>query len=165
MQKENITTESGLVLLVEKEIRDSIAEVTIRANADTTVVLHWGVRKRGNALWQVPPEASWPEGSRAFDSKAVQTPFLNRGDQPLVVIRFDTSTGLRSLDFVLFFPQDNRWDNNRGKNYRIDIPVTAPTGNETYLGSRELLNIAEEIIEREMGKNSWTLMHRFNLCY
>lgn len=165
MQKETITTESGVVLLVEKEIRDSVAEVTIRADADTTAVLHWGVRNRGNTSWQVPPEASWPEGSRAFDSKAIRTPFLKEGDQPLIRIRLDSSSGLSSMDFVLFFPQDNRWDNNRGKNYRIDIPAIRPSTDETALGNTELLEVAEEIIEHEMSKNSWTLMHRFNLCY
>jgi len=165
MQKEKITTESGLVLLVEKENMDSIAEVTIRVDADTAALLHWGVRKRGNTSWQAPPETSWPQGSRAFDSKAVRTPFLKEGDHPLIRIQLDSSAGIRSVDFVLFFPQDNRWDNNRGKNYRIDIPLTAPMGDEAALGSREVLNIGEEIIEHEMGKNSWTLMHRFNLCY
>lgn len=165
MQKEKITTESGLVLLVEEEIRDSVAEVTIRADFDTEALLHWGLRNKRDASWQVPPEASWPEGSRAFDSKAIRTPFLKKEDQSLITIRLDSTSGLRSIDFVLFFPKDNRWDNNRGKNYRIDLPAASPAADEAALGGGELFNVAEEIIGHEMGKNSWTLMHRFNLCY
>lgn len=165
MQKDKITTESGLVLLVEKEIGDSITEISIRADADTGALLHWGVRKRGNASWQVPPKQSWPEGSRAFDSKAIRTPFLKKDGHALIKIILDSPSGLSSVDFVLFFPGDNRWDNNRGKNYRIDIPVIAQTAGDAALGGGELLPIAEEIIEHETGRNSWTLMHRFNLCY
>ncbi len=33
------------------------------------------------------------------------------------------------------------------------------------LGGAGLDSLAEEIIEKEMGRNSWTLMHRFNLCF
>jgi alpha-glucan,water dikinase len=165
MQKEKITTESGLALLIEKETQDSIAEVIIRADVDTKALLHWGVRRRENASWQVPPEESWPDGSRTVDSKAIQTPFLKKDDHCLIKIRLDSSSGLRSVDFVLFFPEDNRWDNNRGKNYRIDIPVTMRMEDDAALGSSELLNIAEDIIGHETGRNSWTLMHRFNLCY
>ena len=165
MQKEIITTESGLVLLVEKELGDGVAEIAISADGGATALLHWGVRGRRDASWRVPPEQSWPEGSRSFDSKAIRTPFLKKGDQSLIRIRLDNSLGLRSVDFVLFFPQDNRWDNNRGKNYRIDLPAVSPAADEAAIGGRELMNVAEEIIGHEMGKNSWTLMHRFNLCY
>ncbi len=165
MHKEEITTESGLVLHVEKEMLDSAAEVTIRAEAGAPILLHWGVRRRRDASWQAPPEQSWPEGSRAFDSRAVQTPFLKEGDHAVVRIALDSSLGLRSLDFVIFFPENNRWDNNHGRNYRIDIPLSEDAADSAALGSNELLNVAGEIIEHEVGHNSWTLMHRFNLCY
>ncbi len=165
MHKEEIITESGLVLLVEKNIRDSVAAITISADAGTQGLLHWGVRKRGDASWQLPPEQSWPEGSRAFDSKAVQTPFLKEGDHSVISIALDSSLGLRSLDFVIFYPENSRWDNNRGRNYRIEIPLPQRTADSSAFGSNELMNIAEEIIDHEVGHNSWTLMHRFNLCY
>lgn len=165
MQKEKITTEGGLVLSVEKEAHGSIAEIAIRADGETGAFLHWGVRIRGSAAWQLPPEQSRPEGSRVFDSKAIQTPFLKDGGNTFIKIRIDNSKDLSSVDFVLFFPEQNRWDNNRGKNYRISIPAAAQTPDDATLGSGDLVNIAQEIIEHEMGHNSWTLMHRFNLCY
>jgi alpha-glucan,water dikinase len=67
------------------------------------------------------------------------------------------------LDFVLFYPDEGRWDNNHGRNYRIEMPgrkrpPTPPWGDEHEA-------MAAEIIEKETGRNSWTLMHRFDLCH
>ena len=164
MEKETITTDSGVVLSVEKKADDVSAELDIVSNRAVACLLHWGLRRRGDPSWQAPPPDSWPEGSRAFDEKAIQSPFLRQDGQGRITIRLGKSPDFRSIDFVLFFPEENRWDNNRGKNYRIEIPgKTSPY--EPALGDRTVAEIAEEIIEHETSRNSWTLMHRFNLCY
>jgi alpha-glucan,water dikinase len=164
MEKETITTESGVVLSVEKQADDAGAELDIRSNLAVECFLHWGLRRRGDPSWQAPPPDSWPEGSRAFDERAIRSPFLRQDGQGRITIRFGKSPDFRAIDFVLFFPAENRWDNNKGKNYRIEIPGQ-PSPYESTLGNRAVAEIAEEIIEHETSRNSWTLMHRFNLCY
>ena len=39
-----------------------------------------------------------------------------------IVFKIDLSLKFLLLEFVLFFPEENRWDNNRGRNYRIELP-------------------------------------------
>ena len=79
-----------------------------------------------------------------------------------MVIHLPAPTAYRSVDFVLFFPGEKRWDNNGGKNYRVGLdgadPLPAP---ETSGPSTPL---AEDIIRSE-AHGSWTLMHRFNRCF
>lgn len=163
---EKIITESGVVLPVKENIMEDTAVVTIQIENHKECLLHWGVRRNIRTPWQVPPPSIWPEGSRAFDHVAVQTPFIKQNGQRQITIRLDRSLDFALIDFVLFFPEEGRWDNNHGRNYRIEIP-----GRErlilkkTSLGDPELVGIASEIIEKEMSRNSWTLMHRFNLCY
>ncbi len=163
MGTEKITSESGIELLIEKGLHEDVVEVLIRTDEGRGSLLHWGLRQRPYGAWQVPPQAVWPEGSRAFDHSAVQTPFIRRDGKDEISFRLDLSFGFRFMDFVLFFPGENRWDNNRGNNYRIEIPAQAASG--PSLDDRLLEGIANEIIDKEVGRGSWTLMHRFDLCY
>ncbi|HYA26809.1 MAG TPA: hypothetical protein VEE82_02300, partial [Thermodesulfovibrionales bacterium] len=162
---EKIVTESGIVLSVEKNITDNAVEVTLRTEDWKNSILHWGVRQQRYSPWQIPPEGIWPEGSRAFDHAAVQTPFLRQDGEGIITFRLPPSVDFRLIDFVIFFPDDGRWDNNRGRNYRIEFPETVTTAPSQALQDKEYGTFADEIIEKEMSRNSWTLMHRFNLCY
>ncbi|MEW6001240.1 MAG: PEP/pyruvate-binding domain-containing protein [Nitrospirota bacterium] len=121
---EKITTKNGILLHVKKSILDATVEVAIEMEKYRRCFLHWGLRRRANAPWQIPSVSIWPEGSRAYDHSALQTPFLEKNGSGQVVIRLDKSMDFSLIDFVLFFPEENRWDNNRGKNYRIEIPRT-----------------------------------------
>lgn len=163
-QKEKIIIESGLQLLVEKNISDDTVEVIIRMEAKKGCLLHWGLRRNARSPWQIPPRQTWPEGSRAYDHAALQTPFEAQDGRDVIVIKLAGSLDYSLIDFVLFFPEEGRWDNNRGRNYRILIPGHEGP-RDISLGEPELDSLAERIIENEMSGNSWTLMHRFNLCY
>ncbi|MCL5024585.1 MAG: hypothetical protein M1497_14720 [Nitrospirae bacterium] len=162
METETIVSESGISLLIEKQRTADAVEVAIRIGEAGKCLLHWGVRRERRGPWLMPPESFWPGGSHGFDHAAVRTPFVKQDGHGEILIRFDGSAGFSSIDFVLFFPDEGRWDNNHGKNYRIEIP-----GREAQAlpGSPALARVAEAIIEQEMGRNSWTLMHRINLCY
>jgi len=157
-----IPTRSGLDLQVETAWTEDQIEVTFLAPVARPCVLHWGVRSPERDGWKAPPASLWPPGTVAFGAEAVQTSFDRQNGAARVVIRFAAPTPYRSLDFVLFFPQEKRWDNNGGQNYRVELEAspTAP-GLET-LGT--LASLAEEILRAETH-NSWTLMHRFNRCY
>jgi alpha-glucan,water dikinase len=160
-----ITTESGIEIKVEKRVLDDKVEVALRIEEGKDCLVHWGLRRNSRAPWQVPPGTSWPEGSRAFDQSAVQTPFMGRNGNGEILIKLDLSAGFGLLEFVLFFPKEGRWDNNRGRNYRIVIPQAREESSATFFDDPEMDRLAGEIIEKEMSRNSWTLMHRFDLCY
>src|SRR5208282_3030212 len=163
-QKEKITVESGRELHVEKNISDDTVEVIILMEEKKGCLLHWGLRRNAHTPWQVPPQQMWPEGTRAYNHAALQTPFLIQNGHGLIVIKLSRSMDYSLLDFVLFFPEEGLWDNNRGRNYRILIP-RLERQREASLGDPESDDLADEIIKNEMSGNSWTLMHRFNLCY
>ncbi len=165
MDAEKITSESGIGLLIEKVLHDNVVELLIRTDESRGSLLHWGLRQRPYGAWQVPPQAAWPEGSRAFDHSAVQTPFMRRDGKDEISFRLDPSAGFRFMDFALFFPGENRWDNNRGNNYRIELPSPAQASSGPSLDDRLPEGLADEIIDKEVSRSSWTLMHRFNLCY
>ncbi|MEW6569656.1 MAG: PEP/pyruvate-binding domain-containing protein [Nitrospirota bacterium] len=161
---ERIDTKSGIVLKIEKRsLRDKV-EILITARDHRKCLLHWGVRKNRFASWQMPPGEIWPEGSRSFDNAAVQTPFVPKNGEAHINLKIDRIMDIGLIDFVLFFPEEGTWDNNNGRNYRIRLPGLEPT-TVTPFEFKGLQDIAEEIIDREMSRNSWTLMHRFNLCY
>jgi alpha-glucan,water dikinase len=164
---ERIATESGIALTVEKKISDDTVELAIRMDDGRKCLLHWAILPDYFASWQLPPKAIWPEGSAQFDSKAIQSPFVTTDGGSRVSIKIDTSITFPVISFVLFFPEEGRWDNNRGKNYRIEMPgyerPAPPAVEKTSRGT--LAELSGEIIEKEMSRNSWTLMHRFNLCY
>jgi alpha-glucan,water dikinase len=164
---EKIETDSGIALIVEKRITGDAVELSIRMVDGRKCVLHWGILPDYYASWQLPPKSIWPEGSAQFDAIAIQSPFVTTDGGSKVSIKIDTSITFPVISFVLFFPGEGRWDNNRGRNYRIEMPgyerPAPPAVEKTSRGA--LAELSREIIEKEMSRNSWTLMHRFNLCY
>ncbi len=171
-QTDTIILQNSTTLLIERRVSDGSAEVVISGDFASPCLLHWGVIRDSRGPWQAPPDAFRPEGSTPVGETAVQTPFRRQDGRGMVAIRLNPAD-FPVIEFVLFFPEENRWDNNRGKNYRIDLgtrsALPGAVGNLAemgwILGDPLLPAIAVEIIEKETGKHSWTLMHRFNLCY
>jgi alpha-glucan,water dikinase len=149
---DKIITKSGVVLVVEKRIiMDDGVEVCLRMESDEKCVLHWGLPHHPEAPWRMPPQSVWPEGSRAFDQVAVQTPFVGRNGPTQIIFRLDRALDFPFIDFVLFFPEEGRWDNNRGQNYRIEIPRPhGPTLSLTETLKKEIKqeNISHEHVYR-----------------
>ncbi|MGE5238076.1 MAG: phosphohistidine-like domain-containing protein [Chloroflexota bacterium] len=163
---EKISTQSGTVLYVGKSLLDGAVEVSIGMAEPRHCILHWGLRNYVSPQWEVPPPSIWPQGTIEYGKGAVQSPFLDVDGRNEVRITIDGSVDLPLLNFVLFFPDERRWDNNKGRNYQIEI--LAPerqAAHDSTLGDASLVSVAEEIIEGETGRHSWTLMHRFNLCF
>ncbi len=158
--EENIRTNTGMVIHVSVREIDNRVEFTFDTDAARECVLHWGLSNHSNEPWRVPPREFWPWGSRAFDSSAVQTPFYGKNGR--ITIDLEKPLSARWLNFVLFFPEEGQWDNNNVRNYRIEIP--APEISSAPHPSNAS-SIAREIIEKEMGRHGWTLMHRFDLCH
>jgi hypothetical protein len=99
-------------------------QVFLRTEAAKRPLLHWGLRNNGEASWRLPPPSSWPEGSKTCAEAAVESPFTTQGGEHRLEIDLDKGADFSSIDFALFFPDQNRWDNNRGKNYQIAISAS-----------------------------------------
>lgn len=159
---EKIVAKRGLVLAVEKNTLADSYEVSIRMEARKKCILHWSLLRHARSAWQTPPQTLWPEGSRAFEQSAAETPFTEQDGYSQVIIKLDLPTDFSLLEFVLFFPDEGIWDNNNNRNYRIKLDSG---GDQAAAGAEELQGIVDEIVRMETGRNSWTLMHRFNLCH
>src|ERR1017187_456833 len=122
---ETITTRNGLSLLVEIKTENEQIEVSFKSPGGKNCLLHWALRRPTDKEWQMPPQSSWPSGTQAFGPNAVQTPFAGAHGDAGAVIRVSLPTIYASLDFVLFFPDEKRWDNNAGRNYKIVLNPAA----------------------------------------
>lgn len=120
---EKITLKNRSELRVEKRERDDAVEVLFHMKDGENCLLHWGLSRKPGAAWRVPPEHVWPGGSRAYGRAAIQTPFTCRNDDCSISVKFDRSIDFPNLVFSFFFPDSGRWDNNRGRNYHITLPV------------------------------------------
>ncbi|MBF0590720.1 MAG: hypothetical protein HQL02_01400 [Nitrospirae bacterium] len=158
-----INMDRSIKLVVETQEMDGLIEMRLALKDKRKCLLHWGVCGNRGATWQVPPESCWPQESVAVQHTAIQSPFQPNHLGGNITIRIARDMGFNFLSFVLFFPEENRWDNNHGKNYQV--PVVLNPQAEVALKDEGLLHIAERIIDGEMGNHSWTLMHRFNLCH
>ena len=116
---ETIATRSGFALCVVTRTGPDQLEISIRGPTGRRCVLHWGLRRPQQNLWELPPPACWPPATAAAGPQAVQTPFANLDGQTGVDIHLAPPNVYASLDFVLFFPDEKRWDNNQGRNYRV----------------------------------------------
>lgn len=124
-ESQEISAQGGTRLLVKKREADGLVEVTILRQDGQGCLLHWGLGRTPGAPWQLPPEALWPEGSRPFGRSAVQTPF---GREGRITIRLGKRPSFSEINFVLYYPDAGRWDNNKGKNYLIALPRPEKTG-------------------------------------
>jgi alpha-glucan,water dikinase len=149
---EKMLTRSGVVLLVETEEKGDAIEISIRMEEEKDCYMHWGVRRRSEGPWQIPPRSAWPPESRAFNQTAVRTPF--RGENGKRQIRFSLAWDphFSLIDFALFFPDENRWDNNQGRNYSIQVPAHEKL--RTALG---------ELLEKGVGKNTVVYQNTYAL--
>ncbi len=120
---EEIKLKNRSKLLVEKKVSGGDITVSFHLNTKGTCYLHWGLINKQGSTWHRPPEPEWPEESRAFDKTAVRTPFLSENGNNHLDIQFDQNIDYSNLVFALYYPDNGKWDNNRGKNYIIPLPV------------------------------------------
>src|SRR5262249_48661440 len=127
------------------------------------LMLHWGVARRSPHEWLQPPESWRPQGTVLAGAQTGQTPFAVHegfGRIELVVQEGDAPLGIQ---FVLRQGADGRWLKHRQGNFYM--PIQAQAAQAQGLKAGELTEMAERIVQAEMNSGSWTLMHRFNLCF
>ncbi len=121
-----IATTSGPQLCIRTETTDAFCTIEIHLDTTRQCILHWGLTHTPEGPWHMPPPSVWPEGSAAFGSSAVQTPFRSVHDgQRGIHIKLDRDPGFSYLAFALFFRDEHRWDNNSGRNYHIPLHEAA----------------------------------------
>ncbi|HBA85778.1 MAG TPA: hypothetical protein DCZ95_16975 [Verrucomicrobia bacterium] len=101
--------------------RDDRIEIT-SSNCTQAATLHWGVNARGKE-WQSPAAEYIPAGS-SRDGAAVRTGLAGPDSNGLCRLQLgpfnQSNQPVRSVDFVVQWA-DQRWENNGGRDYRIDI--------------------------------------------
>jgi alpha-glucan,water dikinase len=125
------------------------------------LLLHWGVVRGSGTEWHLPPSSLYPPETTVCQNLAAQTPFSNRAGLRRLHLEMGEQDVVPGIVFVLKQTDPDRWLNNHGRNFYA--PVLDSTAYKGIFG--DLASLAEEIIDREMSPNSWTLMHRYNLCH
>jgi len=146
---ESIATRSGVKLLIEKRADERQIDVLLRAQTGRRCVLHWGVREKNQAGWQILPQSSWPEGTTTpAGFSAMQTPFRKQNGESGVAIALNPDAPYGFIEFVLFFPDDGRWDNNDNRNYQIVVPAAEGSGTTPLSALKAQFGQEEVVLER-----------------
>jgi len=132
-------------------------------NLPGPLILHWGTAIHFRQEWVAPAPAFLPQGSEIVENKAAQTPFTDKGAYRKIHLIIPEKKVPLGIPFVVKQSDTKRWLNDNGRNFYV--PLTVPQEYDSLLGNRVLADLADTIIDREMGNHGWTLMHRFNLCY
>nr|MBS0020956.1 hypothetical protein [Gammaproteobacteria bacterium] len=142
------------------------AQVLLACDVEGPLWLHWGLAERFPQEWRLPPAEACPAASMLFDQKAVRTPFGERDGVRWLELTLKgprENVPWRGLDFVLYQPQAQRWLKAGGQDMHLTLVAMRDEG--LAIQSPEQQRLAEAIIGAEVGKSSWTLMHRFNLAH
>jgi alpha-glucan,water dikinase len=136
--------------------------VLVASKDEGTLWLHWGAAVRAPHEWRPVPEAMQPAGSKAFDERALRSPFTTEGDYQWLHLQLDELEGRppRAINFVLYDAAADRWL-KQADGGDLHLPFRRPRSAQGVA----LEPIVEQIVEGETGDHSWTLMHRFNLAY
>lgn len=149
-------------------LRQGDEETVLRLACDTEgpLLLHWGLTGRFRHQWQLPAAELRPLDTTAFDNNAVHTPFIERDGLRWLELKFPRTAGAetpRGINFLLYQPGIDRWLKADGRD--INLPLAPEVAGEGLFPSARAQELAEQIIDAEMNRGSWTLMHRFNLCH
>jgi alpha-glucan, water dikinase len=155
--------------LLASAVLDAGDEIRVLLACDLAppLILHWGIAERFREEWRQPPAQMHPPGSEVFDARAVRTAFEERDGVQWLEMRFPKPEGdvrLRGMDFLLYQPEEDRWVKDHGGD--MHLPLLEPNELDTQiLATDTQKRLANAIVGAELGRRSWTLMHRFNLCH
>jgi alpha-glucan, water dikinase len=126
--------------------------------------MHWGLARRSPHEWLLPPENCRGEHSSTYQDRAAETHFAPVNGLNTLQLEFPEPDAPLGIQFVLREgPTAARWINYRGGNFYLPVRVRPPGTAGADAGQHA--DVAEEIVRAETTHNSWTLMHRFNLCH
>jgi alpha-glucan,water dikinase len=157
----NLAHDRRLATAVLKE--ENSFHIILLADIPGRLILHWGIAKNNRFEWLPPSQPLRPAGTEMVDERAAQTLFTNTEGFNRLHLVWQEKEAVSGIAFVLYQPDSGQWLHAAQGN--LYLPVRVPDRKAHGLESAQLADVADEIVAREMGRNSWTLMHRFNLCH
>ncbi|HWJ17718.1 MAG TPA: hypothetical protein VNR65_03215, partial [Geobacterales bacterium] len=151
---QQIDTRSGIKIEVDRTVSNDQVQLSLHARTPKEVVLYWTLLRRPEDAGQIPPQSYWPEGTSASGTSAAQTRFAGQNGERRVTLRFDHPSDFSLLDFALYFPQENRWDNNQNRNYRIAL-AASPAGASGASPA--------EVLQRELAGQEVPFQHVYDI--
>ncbi|HEY5914284.1 MAG TPA: PEP/pyruvate-binding domain-containing protein [Verrucomicrobiae bacterium] len=151
----------GLAVAVVKA--DGRCRVLFYSDMPEPLALHWGMARRSPHEWLLPPESLRPPGTLLWQGHTAQTPFAEANGARRLALEFPEGEAPLGIQFVLKQGPDGRWLKQRGGNFYV--PIHTPPQAAPLFQAGEQAELSGRIIQAETGPGSWTLMHRFNLCY
>lgn len=136
--------------------------VLLLSNIASPLALHWGIARRSPHEWLVPPESLRSPETVLWEGHTAQTTFAFREGLNRLEMAFPEAEAPLGLQFVLKQGQDGRWLKHHQGNFYL--PIHSPP-RPSGAAPAQLSELAERIVRAEMSSGSWTLMHRYNLCY
>ncbi|KAA8492664.1 Alpha-glucan water dikinase, chloroplastic [Porphyridium purpureum] len=148
---------------------ETCASVVIATNillGGDELVLHWGLKLPRKSAWVEPIEDSWPENTRAMgDGKgAVQSSFTVVSEGVRALLIKPPQPEAQALLAVLHIPKTNAWlkEPTSHRDITLELRDTPPLpGLDTDAVGKDAARLVEEVVDKEMNSNSWTLMHRY----
>lgn len=138
-------------------------ELTMATDMPGALILHWGVSQGPRRQWALPPTEICPEGTVVYQGSAAWTSFASQEGLNTLKMHFAEAQLPEGILFVLLQKTTGRWVQDQGRNFHLSLnEKSAPP---SAFGSRAAADAAEQIIEAEVTKGSWTLMHRYELCH
>ncbi|CAA6665517.1 unnamed protein product [Spirodela intermedia] len=99
---------------------DSLLQVNIQvANSSGSLVLHWGVIRKGKDKWTLPSRR--PNGTNVYKDRALRTPFTKTGSNASLKLEIDTPDA-QAVEFLILDETQNKWFKKNGQNFRIRLP-------------------------------------------
>jgi hypothetical protein len=136
--------------------------------------LHWGLSRKQQGAWGTPDAKFHPPGSKGWgDGLACQSPFTREQENPsirTVRIRIswvaEVDQPVTSISFVLTEKKKNVWHSVGGKDQVIAFcPNPEPEVAHVEGTPRgKIGEVVQQIVDCEVHKDSWTLMHRYCMC-
>ena len=149
-------------------------DLIFTTNYQDRLILHWGVfRAFHETEWLHPLKECYPDYSKEFDKKAIQTEFVEdeSEDKPSIRIMLPRGKGfenvLAGINFVIYEPEKNKWYNNYRKDFQIKFKLKVNKMKSKMILIDKHLSVPEfvnDIIKCEATYGSWTLMHRYHKC-
>ena len=127
--------------------------VHLACDAESPLVLHWGMAWRFRHEWQLPPEPFRPTGTTLFDQQAVRTPFAERDGLQYLELEFAKSAedpGPRGMKFVLYQPEHAAWLKSNGQEM-LPPTLSAAVRAIPVCPPPRLCDLAEQIVGAEKG--------------
>jgi alpha-glucan,water dikinase len=175
LHKQTLPLDSGDELAVAVTQKENTLTLLLLTDAPGPLVLHWGIQDRSKSPWKLPTAEARPSNAKEFDAIAMQTPFDETGRLRRLKIVFPGGASVSpasskedearqrdagapsGIGFVLLQPETKQWLKHRGQNIFIPIAPKSQAGT--------LSELAQKIVDSEIGDHGWTLMHRFNLAH